>query len=223
MRSPGSAQLGNPYERIGTDRDGRVAIDWGVYGAPESFLINPSGTVVYKHIGAMTPADLAAGIPAAHQRAERVRRRMQLAGRGRRAVLAALLGRRRGVRAVDTMPPLPDPELQQRYYELTHELRCMQCQNESLADSPVGLAADLRLQVRELLLAGQSDEQIRDHMVARYGEFILFRPRMSWRNAWLWALPGVLMLVGLAWRGACCARARGCGCDDDSGAMTTSR
>jgi cytochrome c biogenesis protein CcmG/thiol:disulfide interchange protein DsbE len=48
-------QLGNPYQRVGTDRDGRVAIDWGVYGAPESFLISPSGTVVYKHIGAMTP------------------------------------------------------------------------------------------------------------------------------------------------------------------------
>lgn len=48
------AQLGNPYERVGTDHEGRVAIDWGVYGAPESFLINPSGTVVYKHIGAMT-------------------------------------------------------------------------------------------------------------------------------------------------------------------------
>jgi cytochrome c biogenesis protein CcmG/thiol:disulfide interchange protein DsbE len=47
-------QLGNPYERVGTDQDGRVAIDWGVYGAPESFLINPAGTVVYKHIGAMT-------------------------------------------------------------------------------------------------------------------------------------------------------------------------
>ncbi len=73
----------------------------------------------------------------------------------------------------------------------------MQCQNESLADSPVGLAADLRRDVREQLLAGRSDEQIRDQMVARYGEFILFRPRMNWRNAWLWALPGVLMLVGL--------------------------
>jgi cytochrome c-type biogenesis protein CcmH len=78
----------------------------------------------------------------------------------------------------------------------------MQCQNEALADSPVGLAADLRLQVRELLMAGQTDEQIRDHMVARYGEFILFRPRVSWRNAWLWGAPGVLMLIGLivAWR-----------------------
>jgi cytochrome c biogenesis protein CcmG, thiol:disulfide interchange protein DsbE len=49
------AQLGDPYARVGTDHDGRVAIDWGVYGAPESFLISPAGTVVYKHIGAMTP------------------------------------------------------------------------------------------------------------------------------------------------------------------------
>jgi cytochrome c-type biogenesis protein CcmH len=56
--------------------------------------------------------------------------------------------------------------------------------------------------VRELLIAGQSDEQIRQHMVDRYSEFILFRPRMSWRNAWLWSAPVVLMLAGLiiAWR-----------------------
>ena len=104
--------------------------------------------------------------------------------------------------AIDATPPLPDPLLQQRYYQLTHELRCMQCQSEALADSSVSLAADLRLQVRELLLAGQSDDQIRDHMVARYGEFILFRPRMTWRNAWLWAAPTLLMGVGLVvgWR-----------------------
>jgi cytochrome c-type biogenesis protein CcmH len=98
--------------------------------------------------------------------------------------------------AIDTTPPLPDPVLQQRYLGLTHELRCMQCQDESLADSPVGLASDLRRNVQEMLLAGASDEQIRDHMVARYGEFILFRPRMNWRNAWLWCAPAVLMLVG---------------------------
>jgi cytochrome c-type biogenesis protein CcmH len=104
--------------------------------------------------------------------------------------------------AVDTTPALPNAQLQQRYYELTHELRCMQCQNEALADSSASLAADLRLQVHELLLAGQSDDQIRDHMVARYGEFILFRPRVSWRNAWLWGAPAVLMLLGLiiGWR-----------------------
>src|SRR5580658_1088779 len=106
------------------------------------------------------------------------------------------------VMAVDNVPPLPTPQLQARYYKLTHELRCMQCQNEALADSPVSLAADLRVQVRELLIAGQSDEQIRQHMVDRYSEFILFRPRMSWRNAWLWGAPLILMLVGagVAWR-----------------------
>jgi cytochrome c-type biogenesis protein CcmH len=99
-------------------------------------------------------------------------------------------------RAVDSTPPLPDPVQQQRYLGLTHELRCMQCQNESLADSPVGLAADLRRDVREQIVAGRTDEQIRDQMVARYGEFILFRPRMNLRNLWLWAAPFVLMLVG---------------------------
>jgi cytochrome c-type biogenesis protein CcmH len=98
--------------------------------------------------------------------------------------------------AVDLTPALPTPELQQRYYQLTHELRCMQCYNEALADSNVGLAADLRLQVHDLLLTGKTDQEVRDHMVARYGEFILFRPQMSWRNAWLWGAPSALLIGG---------------------------
>src|SRR6202167_693101 len=116
---------------------------------------------------------------------------------GTQALLCAVLALGGVAVAIDTTPPLPDPVLQQRYYALTHELRCMQCQSEALADSSVGLAADLRVQVRELLVAGQTDDQIRDHMVARYGEFILFHPRVIWRNAWLWAAPSVLMLIGL--------------------------
>jgi len=97
---------------------------------------------------------------------------------------------------------LPTPALQARYVELTHELRCMQCQNESLADSPVDLAADLRREVRDLLLAGRSDDEVRAWMAARYGDFILFRPRYSLRNAWLWGAPAVLLLIGIvvAWR-----------------------
>ena len=97
---------------------------------------------------------------------------------------------------------LPDPGLQARYVALTHELRCMQCQNEALADSPVGLAADLRREVRDQLLAGKSDDDIRAWMSARYGDFILFRPRYSWRNAWLWGAPGILLLIGalVCWR-----------------------
>ena len=101
------------------------------------------------------------------------------------------------VMAIDNTPPLPDSQMQQRYLGLIHEFRCMQCQNEALADSNVGLAADLRLEIHELILAGKSDDQIRDYLVARYGEFILFRPRMSLRNLWLWAAPGVLLLAGL--------------------------
>jgi cytochrome c-type biogenesis protein CcmH len=91
---------------------------------------------------------------------------------------------------------MPTPELQKRYLGLTHELRCMQCQNEAIADSPVDLAADLRRQVHDMLLAGKTDDDVRNFMVARYGEFILFRPRMSARNAWLWMAPGVLILIG---------------------------
>lgn len=97
--------------------------------------------------------------------------------------------------AIDTTE-LPDPALQARYKSLTHELRCMQCQNQSIADSPVGLASDLRGEVRDMLIAGKSDDDIRDFMVARYGEFILFRPKFSARNAWLWLLPAVLLLLG---------------------------
>jgi cytochrome c-type biogenesis protein CcmH len=106
-----------------------------------------------------------------------------------------------GAGALDTNV-LPDPALQTRYVRLTHELRCMQCQNESIADSPVDLAADLRNQVREQLLAGRSDDEIRSWMAARYGDFILFRPRYTWRTAWLWGAPGALLLLGatVCWR-----------------------
>jgi len=120
----------------------------------------------------------------------------------RALLLAAVLMLGAGsVRALDTTV-LPDPKLQARYQVLTHELRCMQCQNESIADSPVDLAADLRNQVREQLLAGKSDDEVRAWMAARYGDFILFRPRYSWRNAWLWGAPAALLLLGaiVSWR-----------------------
>lgn len=98
--------------------------------------------------------------------------------------------------AIDLTPPLPDPVEQQRYVVLIHELRCMQCQNEALANSEVSLAADLRLEVHDLIAQGKSDEEVRDYLASRYGDFILFRPRVSWRTAWLWALPGLLLLGG---------------------------
>lgn len=120
------------------------------------------------------------------------------------APLLALLGTLLAAPAVRAIDPaeLPDPALQARYQELIHEFRCMQCQNEALADSPVSLAGDLRREIREMLVAGRSDAEIRDFLVARYGEFILFKPRFSLRNAWLWLAPGVLLALGvvIGWR-----------------------
>ena len=92
---------------------------------------------------------------------------------------------------------MPTPEMQQRYDGLVHELRCMQCQNQSIADSPVGLAEDLRRDVREQIIAGKTDAQIRDSMVARYGNIILFRPPFTPSTAWVWVLPFLLLLVGV--------------------------
>ena len=92
---------------------------------------------------------------------------------------------------------MSDPALQERYRALSQELRCMQCQNQSIADSPVGLAGDLRREVRELLEAGSTDDEIREHMRVRYGDFILFRPRFTLENLWLWLTPGLLLLIGL--------------------------
>ncbi len=112
-------------------------------------------------------------------------------------VLAGLLLASGTTYAVDTTE-MPTPELQKRYLGLTHELRCMQCQNEAIADSPVSLAADLRRQVAEMLIAGKSDDDVRNYMVERYGDFILFRPRVATRTLWLWLAPGVLLLIGAA-------------------------
>jgi cytochrome c-type biogenesis protein CcmH len=92
---------------------------------------------------------------------------------------------------------MPTPALQQRYDDLTHELRCMQCQNQSIADSPVGLASDLRRDVREQIIAGKTDDEIRAAMVARYGNVILFRPPFNASTAWVWLVPFLLLVVGI--------------------------
>ncbi len=93
---------------------------------------------------------------------------------------------------------LTDPAQQARYEVLIHELRCVQCQNSTLADSDAWIANDVRRQIRDMLVAGKSDQEIKNYLVSRYSEFILFRPRYSWRNAWLWLLPVALLLVGVS-------------------------
>lgn len=120
-----------------------------------------------------------------------------------RACLMALAGLLLAARAYAIDPTqMPTPELQARYEGLTHELRCVQCQDEAISDSPAGIASDLRGEVRDMLLAGKSDQDVRNFMLARYGDFVLFRPRFVLKNAWLWLAPWALLLVGglVAWR-----------------------
>jgi len=89
-----------------------------------------------------------------------------------------------------------DPAKEAQYLKLTHEFRCMQCLNTSIADSQVDLAADLRKEVHDMVAQGKSDDEIRKYMVDRYGEFILFRPLTNARNMWLWAGPFVFLAIG---------------------------
>ncbi len=98
--------------------------------------------------------------------------------------------------AVQPGEMLADPALEARARALSAELRCMVCQNQSIDDSDAELAHDLRVLVRERLAAGDSDEQILDFVVARYGEFVLLKPRFNIRNALLWATPIALLLAG---------------------------
>jgi len=88
------------------------------------------------------------------------------------------------------------PEMEARYQQLTMELRCLVCQNQNLADSDAELARDLREEIYEMMVAGQSNEQIKTFLVDRYGDFVLYRPDMKGNTLALWLMPGVLLGIG---------------------------
>jgi cytochrome c-type biogenesis protein CcmH len=99
--------------------------------------------------------------------------------------------------AVEPDEMLSNPVLEARARALSQGLRCMVCQNESIDESHAPLAHDLRVLVRERLQAGDSDAQVMNFLVARYGEFVLLKPRLSWHTAALWGLPPGMLLVGI--------------------------
>jgi len=100
--------------------------------------------------------------------------------------------------AIDTEAAFDDPVLQQRYESINRELRCLVCQNQTIADSNATLAQDLRHEVREMIAAGKTDAEIREFMIERYGDFVLYRPRLTAQNLLLWAAPALLLLVAAA-------------------------
>src|SRR5215475_101419 len=94
---------------------------------------------------------------------------------------------------------LRDPVLEKRARDLSRELRCMVCQNQSIDDSEAPLARDLRLLVRERLTKGDSDQQVLDFLVSRYGQFVLLKPPLEWQTLLLWGMPPLVLAGGLFW------------------------
>ena len=104
--------------------------------------------------------------------------------------------------AIDTEVAFDDPVLNERYRSLIREIRCPKCLNESIAESDAPVAADLRREVRRLIGEGASDDDVKTFLSSRYGEFVLYRPRMSQATWALWAGPFVFLLIGgvVFWR-----------------------
>ena len=98
--------------------------------------------------------------------------------------------------AIDTGEAFEDPEMQARYEKIISEVRCLKCQNQTIKDSSAFLAGDLRREIRRLLTEGKTDAEVFDFLVQRYGDFALYRPRMSGITLLLWIAPGAFLLVG---------------------------
>jgi len=98
--------------------------------------------------------------------------------------------------AIDTGDAFEDPEMQARYENLISEVRCLVCQNQTIKDSNVFLASDLRREIRRMMTEGMTDTEIADFLVARYGDFVLYSPRKSGRTLILWIMPAILFGVG---------------------------
>ena len=103
-----------------------------------------------------------------------------------------------GALAKEAAPVAADPALEARVVAITAELRCLVCQNQTIADSHSGLAEDLRNQVREQLRQGASDQQVLQFMTDRYGDFVLYRPPWKASTVLLWAGPAAFLVIGLA-------------------------
>lgn len=114
----------------------------------------------------------------------------------RRQVLFACLLIAGSAWAIDPEPPLADPATNAEYQQLIREVRCLVCQNQPISDSSAPLAADLRREIRVMFEGGASREEIEEFLIARYGDFVLYRPQMKPVTWALWAAPLLLLIAG---------------------------
>ena len=179
---PWLARNGNPYQLSVYDAAGRIAIDYGVYGVPETYVIDRKGVIRYKHIGPLTPEVAQKKLVPLVKELERWLGLFLLL-----ILIPRRSAPRRIRRSTSASPRSRD------------ELRCLVCQNQTLADSNAPLAVDLRNQIREQLAKGASEREVREFMVARYGDFVLYRPPFKASTAALWIGPFALLLRRPAW------------------------
>lgn len=163
-------QLGNPYIKTGLDQNGKVAIDWGVYGTPETFVIDQQGIIRHKQVGMI---DLHTWD----------------------TILQPLIVRLQRENAADRYA-FTKLEQRAQFYELLAQLRCAVCQNQTLADSNAPLAEDLRREIYTKVQAGESSATIMDYMVQRYGTFVLYKPPLKTNTYILWLGPFAILIMG---------------------------
>lgn len=184
------AKFGNPYQQVVTDIAGNVGIDLGVYGVPETYVIDAQGIIRYRHVG---PVDN-------HFYQQHV---LPIINDMQAKVVAdtkAIENKpSNSATAVNQAPRklvlLSDAEIDIRLKALAEELRCLVCQNQTIADSNAALAVDLKRQIAEKIRIGQTDEEIKAYMLERYGEFILYDPPFNYKNLLLWLSPFVVMVI----------------------------
>jgi len=111
-------------------------------------------------------------------------------------ILLGLLMLTASANAIDAVAPFDDPEMQARYEKIISEVRCLKCQNQTIKDSNAFLASDLRREIRHMLEEGKTDDEIYEFLVARYGDFALYRPRTSGKTLILWIAPMMFLVFG---------------------------
>jgi cytochrome c-type biogenesis protein CcmH len=111
-------------------------------------------------------------------------------------ILLGLLMLTASANAIDVVAPFDDPEMQARYEKIISEVRCLKCQNQTIKDSNAFLASDLRREIRHMLEEGKTDDEIYEFLVARYGDFALYRPRASGKTLILWIAPMLFLVFG---------------------------
>jgi DsbE subfamily thiol:disulfide oxidoreductase len=156
---------GNPFTKIGLDKDGISSIEWGVYGLPETFLIDTEGNIIYRHV------------------------EMKF------LIFFLFIIFSSEIISVEPDEILNDTQLENTAREIGKKLRCMVCQNEDIESSNADMAKDLRILVRRMLVDGKTKDEILSYVHSRYGDFILFSPPLRYDTLALWIVPIVIFFL----------------------------